>query len=379
MSDLITEIPGKLLTLHVNTQGTWRGGEQQTLYLLEGLRSRGHEVVLATRPESPLAVRAACLGLEILPIRPVNEGDPTVVYRLARWMRRRRPRLAHVHASHAHLLMWLASFVVPGVPVVVTRRVDLTIYRRWTLRVNALKYRCRIAHFIAVSRAVRARLLRDGVDAERVTVVPSGVRPRIDETLHTSADELRRELEISETSRVVLSAGALVRGKGYATLIDAAARFPESLDVTFVIAGAGDERHVLLRQAERLGLGDRVRLVGFREDIHSLLRIADVYVQPSLQEALGTSIQDAMFFGVPVVASRVGGIPELIDDGVHGLLVPPSEAVPMGDALIALLDSEERRKAMGQAGEERVRAQFGVDEMVDGTLAVYRRVLESRE
>jgi glycosyltransferase involved in cell wall biosynthesis len=377
LSDLVTEIPRKLLTLHVNTQGTWRGGEQQTLYLLEGLRSRGHEVVLATRPDSPLAERARGVGLEVLPIRPLNEGDPAVVFQLVRWMRRRRPHLAHVHASHAHLLMWLASFLTPRIPVVVTRRVDLTIYRRWTMRINALKYRCRIGHFIAVSRAVRARLLRDGVSTDRVTVVPSGVRPRSDEATHASTDAIRRELKIPETSRVVFSVGALVRGKGYATLVDAAARVLKSVDAAFVIAGVGRELDALRLQAERLGLGERLRFLGFRDDIHSLLRVADVYVQPSFQEALGTSIQDAMFLGMPVVASRVGGIPELVDDGVHGLLVPPGEAEPLGDALVELLSSEERRKAMGQAGQARVEAEFGVDEMIDGTLGVYRRVLDA--
>ena len=376
LSDLVTEIPGKLLTLHVNTQVTWRGGEQQTLYLLEGLRDRGHDVVLATRPESPLAARAAAVGIDGLPIRPINEGDPRVVFRLVRWRRRYAPQLGHVHAAHAHLLVWLASFLVPRVPVVVTRRVDLTIYRRWTMRVNALKYRYRIAHYLAVSQAVRARLLRDGVSADRVTVVPSGVRPRSGDAPGPERESVRRELGIPETALLVVSAGALVRGKGYDTLIEAVARMPTSVNARCVIAGSGKEHAALSDRVDQLGLGDRGRLVGCREDVHALLAAADIYAQPSLQEALGTSIQDAMFCGIPIVASRVGGIPELIDDGVHGLLVPPADVTALSDALTELLQSEDRRRSLGEAGQARVRAEFEVGRMVDGTLGVYRQVLE---
>jgi len=335
-------------------------------------------VILATRPDLPLAERALRAGIEVFPIRPINEGDPVVVSRLVRLLRRRRPDVLHVHASHALLLGWLASFLVPRVPLVATRRVDLTIYRPWTMRVNLLKYRWRVRHLIAVSNAVRLRLIQDGLPSERITVVHSGVNLDGGTATGESKDtlgRLRDELRIPRGLPVIFSAGALVEGKGYATLIDAAARVLVSHDAVFLIAGEGGQRDDLLRRIQSRELQGRVHLLGFREDVSLLMRLSDVYVQPSYQEALGTSIQDALVAGVPVVASRVGGIPEIVEDGVNGLLAAPRDPAEFADALVSLLDSPERRQELARAGRERVEREFSVDSMLDGTLAVYRRVL----
>jgi len=149
-------------------------------------------------------------------------------------------------------------------------------------------------------------------------------------------------------------------------------------DTQILIFGEGELRPALLRQIKHLGLEHHVRLVGFRPDILSLLKGLDLFVMSSITEGLGTSILDAMAASKAVVATRAGGIPEAVEDGVTGLLVPPHNAPALAEAILRLLKDAPLRRRMGEEGLARVRAQFNVDRMVDETLAVYERVAGTR-
>ena len=163
--------------------------------------------------------------------------------------------------------------------------------------------------------------------------------------------------------------------KGQRYLVDAAPAVVRALpDTHFLIFGEGELRTALTRQIKHLGLEHRVSLVGFRSDILSLLKGLDLFVMSSITEGLGTSVLDAMAASKAVVGTTAGGIPEAVEHGVTGLLVPPHSADSLAEAILSLLKDEARRRRMGEAGLERVRALFSVDRMVDETLAVYERV-----
>jgi glycosyltransferase involved in cell wall biosynthesis len=149
-------------------------------------------------------------------------------------------------------------------------------------------------------------------------------------------------------------------------------------DTQILIFGEGDLRPALVRQIKRLGLEHHVRLVGFRPDILALLKGLDLFVMSSITEGLGTSILDAMAASKAVVATTAGGMPEAVEDGVTGLLVPPHNAPALAEAILRLLRDAPLRRRMGEAGLARVRAQFSVDRMIDETLAVYGRVAGTR-
>ena len=168
---------------------------------------------------------------------------------------------------------------------------------------------------------------------------------------------------------------ALVPHKGQRYLIDAAAIVVRQVpDARFVIAGEGELRSALERQIRDRHLEKHVMLLGFRPDVLSLQKVFDVFVMSSVTEGLGTSLLDAMACGKPVVATEAGGIPEVIEDGLTGLLVPTRDPESMAAAIIRLLNDPDLRRQMGAAGILSVRERFSVERMVLDTLRVYQRV-----
>ncbi len=370
-------------SVHINTELTWRGGEQQTLSLVEGLARRGHPAVLVASPRSEIFRRARTAGIEAVGIHAYNEVDPRAFLKIAALLRRNRPAILHLHTSHGHLLGLLACAFAPPMKKVVSRRVDFSIYRNSFLGLNGLKYRHGIDRYITVSRAVADLLVRDGVARERVSVVHSGVNPsrfasvRRGDGARLEASRLRRELDLPEGLPLITSVGALADHKGHRFLIEAAPAVLRRVDAAFVIVGVGPRRRALQRIIRRMGVATRVRLAGFREDIGEILTASTVFAFPSIEEGLGTSILDALILDRPVVAASSGGIPEIIEDRRHGLLVPPGDADALAGAIAEMLEQPSMAKELARRGKDRVLAEFSADGMVEGTIEVYREVLKS--
>jgi glycosyltransferase involved in cell wall biosynthesis len=362
-------------SVHLSTERDWRGGEQQTLSLVAGLRSRGHPATLVASPRSELFARARDTGLEPVGIHAFNEVDPQAIVRMALLLRRCRPAVLHLHTPHAHLLGILAAAIAPPVRRVVSRRVEFSIYRHSFLGLNGIKYRHGVDRFVAVSRAVAAILERDGVPREKIAVVPSGVDPaRFDPPPAPDADALLLELGLPRSLPVVASVGALAGQKGHRYLIEAAPAVLARRDAAFLIAGDGRLRSSLARLARARGVSGRLRLLGFRSDIGRILASSSVFVFPSLEEGLGTSLLDALLLGRPVVASRTGGIGEVVRDGEDGILVPPRDPEALASAILAVLAGADVWAGRAAAARRRVLDEFSVDRMVEGTLAVYREL-----
>jgi glycosyltransferase involved in cell wall biosynthesis len=331
-------------------------------------------------PRSALYARAKAAGLDPVGIHAWNEVDPQAIVRLAALLRRRRPAILHLHTSHAHSIGLIASVLAPPLRLVVSRRVDFSIYRPGTFHLNGIKYRAGVHRYIAVSGAVAARMESDGVPAGRISVVRSGIDPaKFSPRPPADPEGILRELGLPPRLPLIVSIGALADHKGHRYLIEAAGRVLGRRDAAFVVAGTGPRRRSLARLAERSGIGGRFRLPGFLPDIGRILAGASVFAFPSLQEGLGTSLLDALLLERPVVASRAGGIPEIVEDRVHGLLVPPRDAEALAAGLLESLDLPEEARARARRGRDRVLAEFSVDRMVEETLEVYRDVLGDRE
>ncbi|MFG0316186.1 MAG: glycosyltransferase family 4 protein [Planctomycetota bacterium JB042] len=360
-------------TLHVDTERTWRGGEQQAVYLAAGLAARGHATEVAGPPGSPYVARAREAGLVAHEVRMRGEVDPVAMSRLARILRRGRFDLVHAHTSHAHTLA-AAAGAVAGVPCVVSRRVDFEL-RRGPL--NRFKYRHGVARYVAISRAVRDVLVRGGADPDRVRIVPSGIDPSRLEGFDPAP--LREEFGIEGGTRVVGALGHFAWHKGFETLVDAAPLLRDRVPrLRIFLVGDGELRDDLRARAGGLADDGTIVFPGFRPDAPAFLRLFDVLATPSVMEGLNTTNLDALALGRPVVASAVGGIPEAVIDGESGLLVPPEDPAALANAVARVLEDPDLAARLGAGGRRIVAERFTVDAMVEGNLRVYRE-LTARE
>jgi glycosyltransferase involved in cell wall biosynthesis len=370
-------MPRGLCTFHVNTEDGWRGGEQQMAYLMAGLASRGHRVVAVVQQDGAAGPRLEAMGFTVHRLRMRGEADPVAVLALARRMGTVRPDVVHLHTSHAHTLGAVAARLANHPVVIVSRRVDFSIYRHSFLGLNGIKYRAGIDRIVCVSEAVRDVLLTDGLHPERLRVVRSAIDP--DRVRRAAPVDVRGRLGLPADARIVLVVGALVGHKGHKHLVEAIPALVAAVpSVHVVIAGEGPLRPELEARAKALWLQAVLHLPGRVDDLPGWFASAEVLCMPSVEEGLGTSVLDGMAVGLPVVASRAGGIPEMVRDGVEGLLVPPADPPALSAALVRVLSDADLRARLSEAARRRVDEAFHVDRMVDETLAVYREALRDR-
>ncbi len=362
-------------SLHINDQSTWRGGEQQVYYLLKGLNERGLRAELVAQPASALAERAGANGIKVHPIRMHGEADLFAARRIARLIAKERFDIVHMHTSHAHALGCLACAFNRTPLCIVSRRVDFAINRK-PFGVPALKYRWRVNHYIAISKAVKNVLAAGGVDEKKISVVNSGVERKAGPD---SRAEARRSLDVAPDAKLVGNVGALVGHKGQRFLVEAAPLVVREMPSTkFVIVGEGELMGLLRDRASQLGVDNAIIFAGFQPDVHRYISAFDVFVAPSVMEGLNTSILDAMMLGRPVVATTAGGIPEIIEHEKTGLLVPPANPEALAAAIVELLKDPEKAERLARAGQERVVEEFSAERMVEGTIAVYERLMQER-
>ncbi len=368
--------------LHINTERTWRGGEQQVLYLMRGLRAAGVEQELLAVPGSIILRRAQADGLPATAQRMRGEVDLPAARSIAARLRAGHFDVVHMHTSHAHTLGVLAARLAGRRrrgerPVtVVSRRVDFSIHKRRLLDFSRLKYTWGVDRIVCVSEMIRRVLLADGLPEASLAVVHSGVDlARFAGVVDRSAD-YRREFGVPAGVPVIGNVAHCAAHKGQRDLLDAAPavlrRHPEA---RVVIVGEGELLPALKEQAQQLGIADRVLFPGFRTDVPSLLLWFDVFCFPSRQEGLGTSVLDALAMARPVLATAAGGIPEMIRGGEHGLLVAPADPAALADSLLWLLEHREQAAALGRAGRLRVQQEFSMGHTVAGTLAQYEELL----
>lgn len=359
--------------LHINTEKTWRGGEQQLLNLLQGLNKRNITSHLACQPGSAMEERAKKAGIEVFPIAMHGEVDLLASYRLRRLITGFRYDILHSHTSHAHTLAFFASFGTKT-RLLVSRRVDFSIFRHSFLHLSGFKYRFMAHYYIAISHKIKDVLVSDGIPAQRIFVVHSGINP--ERFASSPKDHIITEFNIRKDERVVVNVAHLAGHKGQKYLVRAIplvlAKIPTA---RFFIVGGGELMPELQSLAASLGLKQKLIFTGFRRDVGSFYQITDLFVMSSVQEGLGTAVIDALALGKPVVATHAGGIPEIIRNGETGRLVASADPTALARGIIELLTNPERAKQMGRRGQEIVRENFSVDAMVDKNIEVYQQIL----
>ncbi|UCH34508.1 MAG: glycosyltransferase family 4 protein [Armatimonadota bacterium] len=339
------------------------GAEVHVLTLSRKLIERGHRVTVVCPRGRALTQELRQRGFDVWAPRTTGKLDPVTLQRLAGRLRRDRADVLHTHLSTASLIGSFAARLA-GVPAVAT--------------VHGLNSRTCFMHarrIIAVSHAVRRHLAAQSVPGERISVIYNG----IELARYRDAPDPRLQravLGVVDGEMLIGAVGRLGPEKGHSYLIEAAAILVqrESLPVRMVIVGGGKSRHALEQVARRCGVADRVIFAGFQRDVMPYESALDVFCLPSLKEGLSLSALEAMALSKPVVASRVGGTPEVVADGETGLLVEPANPAALAQALSELIRDPQRARAMGQAGRARVERLFDLETVVGQIEDVYREL-----
>lgn len=361
----------RLKVLHLSSERSWRGGEQQIAYLIDHLVSRDVDVSVAARRGSAFAKWCAGQGIPCTEMTFANGLDVFTAAGIKRLSESFTADIVHVHSGKAHSLAYLASRLGMKQPIVVHRRVD------FQLSSSALKLRKfnarSVVRILCVSNAI-ANIVKPRLsNPEKVSTVYDGVDfKRFDR--FGKVGYLHKELGIDPGKMLVANISALAPHKDYPTYIETAAKTLQTRDdVHFLAVGAGDQGVKLKEMVRRLSIEPHFTFTDFRSDIPHLLQEVDVFMMTSKTEGLGSSIIDAMYSRLPVVATRAGGIPELVVEGETGLLFDTGDVAGLHAGLNRLLDDKPLRTKMGAKGAERSLL-FSKEYMAESVMEIYRQV-----
>ena len=347
------------------------GTERLVIEIVRGLADRVDSIVCCLDEPGAWAAELAAINVPVITVQRTPGFHPSLAMRLARIMKDRAIDIIHCHHYSPYVYGLLASVLRPGVKLVFTEHGKLSDHRPSTKRriVNPVLSRLR-ARVCAVSADLKQHMVAEGFPANRVDVLYNGIDPG---SRPTRADQsaARTALGIPNDSFVVGTVGRLDRVKNLSLFLEAhavlAARQP---NVHAVIIGDGPERAFLEDKAANLGTSKSVTFTGYRHDVRALMASFDVYLNCSLYEGVSLTILEAMAAGLPVVATPVGGNPEVVVDQETGLLVP-ARARSLAEAVLGLLHDPRRRRVMGDAARWRVIRHFSIARMVDDYARAY--------
>ena len=350
------------------------GAGVQVLHLVAGLRAMGDDAILMAPEDSDVLATADYRGIPTIPLLFHGEADFGFVRRFRARIEDERPDVVHLHSRRGADTLGLLAAWRSDVPTVLTRRVD-TPEPGFIAR---LKYgRC--DRVIAVSDGVRDVLIGEGIPPEQVVTVHSAIDAEAMPFDCQDPAVTRRAFDLPDDALVVAMVAQFVDRKGHDLLLDVLPRVIESEPRTRVLLfGDGPRREAIAERLDRERLRDRVRLAGFRSDLVDLLPCCDLLVHPARSEGLGVALLEAAGAGLPVVATRVGGVPEAVVDGRTGLLVEPGDLDALAEALLRLLGDADLRRRMGAEGRAWVKVERSVPVMVRRNRAVYESVLAER-
>lgn len=353
--------------LHLDTAADLRGGQRQLLALARGLRERGHQQLIACPPGSRLGEMARHDGFEVCAVHFRGMNSLTSVFHLRRLMR--GFNVVHAHDGRGQTFSWLASSGLAAARVA-SRRVTFLPKGRF---IHRLKYGRGCDGVIAVSEHIGGLLRRSGI--RNVHVIPDGIDFPAGLPDAEARGQARERFGIAATDFAIGHAGAFTPEKGQDVLIQAFQLVVQRLPrARLLLAGEGGLKQPL---AAKYGLNDarsRIRLTGYLDDLSPLLSALDIFVMPSLAEGLGSAALMAMAHGMPVIASRTGGLPEVVDDAVTGWLAEPGSATELAEKIAAAASRPEALRQMGRQAREKARG-FTNDIMAAKTEKFYLELI----
>ncbi|MEP6756212.1 MAG: glycosyltransferase family 4 protein [Chthonomonadales bacterium] len=358
--------------LQVISSSRTSGAEKHVVLLSEKLRALGHNVTAVCPPGGWLPDQLRSAGVPILELSMHGKGSASAILQLRKIIRQRRIDVVHTHLTRATYLGYFAGNI-SRVPVISSVHVLTTDFAyRWLPRTNHW--------FVAVSNFLRDNMINRGMPEDRVRTIYNGTDMQISapgQSVSPNVLSVRAELGIPADALIVGQVGRVDSFKGAPLAVEAAGQVVKAFpSAYFVFVGHTDPeiQQGLWEMASQLGIGDRLRFTGVRNDIARLMSAMEVLITPSEAEACPMSVIEAMAMGKPVVASRVGGIPELIIDGETGLLIE-RRVDTFAEAIEKVLANQGLRDDMGAAAAERAEQMFTANVMAANMAGLYRQVI----
>ena len=356
--------------LHIEMGKHLYGGARQLAYLIEGLNSQGVESILLAPAKSGIAQKISSLGNKVIEVSYSGDLDFRLALRIKSIVTQDGVDLVHVHSRRGADVWGGLGAKWAGVPAILSRRVDnpegaISIRQKYGL----------FAQVICISEGIKKVLIKNGLTPDKIVCVRSAFIAS-DSQNPIDRSEFLLRFNLPPDALVVGVVAQLIPRKGHSLLLDC---LPELLakypGMQILFFGEGAEKVALQQKIDALNIASRVQLVGFHHDLNKLIGRLDMLVHPAYAEGLGVSLIQAAAASVPIVASRVGGIPEIVRDQENGLLVAPDDGAALASAIDHLAGDKDLRKRLGNRGKQIAEKEFSVEVMVQGNLDVYRKVL----
>lgn len=359
--------------LHVETGQHLYGGAKQVEFLLDGLQKKGLDNVLCAPKGSEIAKRAMANHIPCRITDSAGDVDLKFLWQIRRIMAQEKPDVVHLHSRRGADVLGALAARSLGLPTVLSRRVD-NREAKWVVSLKYTMY----DHIITISRGILDVLLDEGVDPHKITCVHSSVDASQYQQPATR-EAFLQEFNLPEQSLTVGVIAQLIQRKGHRYLLDVMPKLiKQHPQLQVLIFGKGPLDAELKAKVLEQGLQGHVHFTGFRDDLHHWLGCLDLVVHPADIEGLGVSLLQAAAAGVPIIASRTGGIPEIVHHRENGLLIDIGDKQGLQAAISELAGDPVTRKAMGEKAQMIVTQSFSLQQMIDGNYAVYQRVLSER-
>ena len=372
----------KIRILHIIASPSIGGAEKLLLTLLKKLNGKKFDVVLGIFVHKHGTNNLLCkevikLGLTFEPIRIKNTYGLTQILDLYRIIKKHRPHVIHTHGYKTNILGFVMAKVF-RIPIVATFHGWFYAQKLKTKLIAQASIRM-LSYFdsiITVSDQIKIGLITLGIPSEKMTTVRNV--PAIEPEIYSlEKDTFSKDIGIPSGSKTVGFVGRLEPVKGCRHFIQAVSIVVKSdPDVCFVIVGEGSERESLERQSRKHGLENRVYFCGFRDDMASVFRALDLYVLPSLNEGVPLTLLEAMFYGVPVIATRVGGVPEVIRHGINGMLVSPKDSQGLAKSIVESLINQEETVERVLKAKNTIDREFSVEKWADIIGGIYVNLMK---
>lgn len=362
-----------LSILHIDTEKTWRGGQQQAIYLHQGLVSKGITSIFACNKNSALSRKCRELNLPYFEQRMLGELDIIAGLELSKLAKRLRINIIHAHSAHALTIAVFTKFFNKNIKIIAARRVDFSVNKGF---LSKWKYNNKyVDKIVCISEFIKNVLKEDGIDKNKLITIRSGVD--LNKFSRLNPTELsKKDLGISINDFLFGTVSALVGHKDIPNLLSAFKIVKEKTNNTkLCIVGDGKLKEELIDLSKKLNISDDVFFMGYQKDVGKYLSLFDVYVMSSKKEGLGTSIIDALALGKPIIATNAGGIPELINSGVNGLLVEKQNPTELADAMIKFYENENLRENYSHMAK--ISAEnYSVEKTIEKNIELYEFLVE---
>ncbi|RMF98304.1 MAG: glycosyltransferase family 1 protein [Candidatus Schekmanbacteria bacterium] len=367
----------KLRILHINAEKEYRGGEMQTLLLSKKLIERGHQNIICCQPESGIEKECNKAKVPFFTVKMKSDADIIAAFKIMRWISNNTIDIIHTHNPRALAMGFFIKLLNFGIPHIYTRRIDFPL-KSGVL--SMMKYNRGADKIIALSNSVKDSLLKGGVDENKIVLIRGGIEKERFQKKNLSYS-IKEEFSLPNDAFILGTVSHLSKHKGHSLLLEAVEKIAQKgKNVFLIIVGEGPLKKELKLECRKRNIEERVKFAGFRKDVENLISRFYILIHPTIEgEGSPSAIKEAMICGIPVIASDIPPIREIIRDKVEGILVKAGKSEEIEKGILSLIDNPTLRQKLSQAALKKAEKEFDLDEAVLRTEHLYYEVLKNYE